>query len=773
MSKSFTALPLGSGKLNLKRDLKFYADEAIDFAFGVAFSNSAVFSSCAPFGLAYYAARYENGSWIAKFLGVFLGMLLNGGATGFIKYIFPLMIYTFASAFIKIEKTYIKAGVMAMLLFLSGMAQSLVSGLLLFDIATGAVEALLCFGGVYIIKSGLSLIRGSAKRSIVSSEEILCATAVYAILILSLSKIPSFYTVSLSNVLSITLILVMCQKGEIGIGAAIGVVVGIVNGIKNYNMAAIVGTYAFAALCSGFFKMQGRVGVSLGFILSASLSSIFLNPASEMLLNVYDILAATVLFFVLPEKAVSFLTSFGQKRLCGADLLQKNEEAQNIIRKRMSKAANSIDELSKMFLQIKNFKYKKSDIINMFNCASEKVCASCPTKYVCWQSDYKETYRQMLDMLKISEEKGKISPDNMPVSFKNKCTNQAEFALAFNNMTEGFKNDRIWRAKLYESRKNAANQLKNISGVIKSISDDVCEGTDIEMEDVIKNELDKLGIKSSYVWVILKKDNKFEVMISVKNYSEDNDESIKEAVANAVGQRVRIGKAIKTNGEAVIKILPEEKFSIDVSVSSRCKDGEEKSGDSYLSVCLDGGGHVMAISDGMGSGDDAHSESVSAIKLLEGFFEAGFEAETSLNLINSALLLKSENDMFSTMDLCSVDLCAGSAKFIKICGAQSYIKTGNSVEKIMFSSIPMGILEKVDLTQCVRKIKKDSMIIMMSDGVADSGEENWEMETLKEINSKNPKVISDILIKKALENTDGEKKDDMTVIAARVWSEAV
>lgn len=754
----------------INRDLRQYTGEIIDFALSFAFANSSVFSSCVPFGLAYYAAYFKSSSWIAKFLGVLLGTLLSTGPIMSLKYIFPLMIYTFSGAFIKLEKTYIKAGIMGMLLLASSTVFCFLDGFLLYDAVLGISESFLCFAGVFVMKNGIPALKKGTERSIISPEELISITAVYAILILSLSKIPPIYGIKISNVLSIALILVMCLKGELGMGAAIGVVVGVINGISNYNLTSVIGAYAFSALCAGFFKPYGKVGVSLGFILANSLAAIFLNSSTEILISVYDIMAASVLFFVMPDIVIDYFTSFSQNARTA--VFGKGDETKEIIRKRMISASDSLKELSKMFVCIEGVRYSKSDIIKMFNSASEKVCAKCPTRYVCWQSDYIGTYNEMLEMLKISDDKGVITPKNMPVSFKNKCTNPEEFSLAFNNMTESLKIDKIWRSKLVESRRNAANQLSSIGDVIKNISDDVCAKVDTCLEDIIKAELDKLGVKYNYVWMIVKNadEEKFEITVSLKSYSDSLDKSVKEAVSNAVGKDVRVGKVFKTNGEIVLKILPKEKFSIDVGVSQACKDGEEKCGDSYLSICLDGGGHVLAISDGMGTGENAHKESMSAIKLLEGFFEAGFETQTSLNLINSALLLKSENEGFSTMDLCSVDLCDGKVRFIKICGAASYIKTENKTERIMFSSLPMGIMERVDSPSCVRKIKGESMIIMMSDGVYESAEEGWVEKALCDIHTANPKVMSDTLLKKAIENCNGERKDDMTVIAARVWN---
>ena len=759
------------GSKDLISNISIYKEAAIDFLLGFALSNASVFSSCVPFGLSFYAATFTTSNWIAKFVSIILGSLFSSGAIGSLKYIFPLLIYTFASAFVKFERTYIKAGVLAGMLLLSNLVFAAAGGFLLYDVVVGITESFVCFVGVFIMNNAVPFLRKSEKRTVISPEELISITAMYAIIILCAAKIPDILGLSIANVLSITLILVMCHKGELGMGAAIGVVVGVINGINNYNLTSVIGAYALSALAAGIFKPYGKVGVCLGFILANSLCAIFLNSSTEILISIYDILTAAVLFFVLPERVTGYFTSFAVKA-ADASILKKNRETTHILRKKLGGAANSLKELSKMYAGIGDVKYTKNDVMNMFNNTAEKVCAACPTRFVCWQTDYKTTYKQMFEMFEISGKKGNINEKNIPEGFKNKCSNVEEFMLAFNNMTEAFKTDKIWRAKLNESRKNAANQLSSIGDVIKNISDDICISTDEEFENVIKNELDKLGIVCNYVWVVIKNGNEddFEITVSLKNYDDNTEKKVRQAVCDATDRAVRIGRIIKNNGETVLKVLPSEKFSIDVGVSQVSKAGEEKCGDSYLSICLDGGGHILAISDGMGSGEDAHNESMSAIKLLEGFFEAGFETETSLSLINSSLLLKNTNDGFSTMDLCSVDLRRGTLKFIKICGAESYIKSGNSIEKIAFSSLPMGIMEKMDSPSCKRNIKDECMVVMISDGIVDSGKEGWIERELSTLKTENPKTVSEVILKKAVENCGGTPNDDMTVVAARVWS---
>ena len=86
----------------------------------------------------------------------------------------------------------------------------------------------------------------------------------------------------------------------------------------------------------------------------------------------------------------------------------------------------------------------------------------------------------------------------------------------------------------------------------------------------------------------------------------------------------------------------------------------------------DGGKFVMCLSDGMGSGMDACRESEIVVELLEQFLESGFTQEAAARMVNSALVLKGQEGMFSTVDICAVDLYTGICEFLKA-GAASHI----------------------------------------------------------------------------------------------------
>jgi stage II sporulation protein E len=199
-------------------------------------------------------------------------------------------------------------------------------------------------------------------------------------------------------------------------------------------------------------------------------------------------------------------------------------------------------------------------------------------------------------------------------------------------------------------------------------------------------------------------------------------------------------------------------------------------GDNYTHMEINDGKYMMAISDGMGKGKKAYEESSITIDILEKLVDAKIDDEIVINTINNMLLLKSSDEMFSTLDLGIIDLKKGYLETIKMGACSTYIKRQDSdVDLITSSSLPVGILSEINLDRQKVKVKDGDYIVMVSDGIIDAGKnnnmgDNWLIYFLQNIDSTNPKEISNLILNKALDIQNGEVEDDMTVLVTKIYT---
>ena len=196
------------------------------------------------------------------------------------------------------------------------------------------------------------------------------------------------------------------------------------------------------------------------------------------------------------------------------------------------------------------------------------------------------------------------------------------------------------------------------------------------------------------------------------------------------------------------------------------------SGDSCLCAPVSEGEFLIALSDGMGQGLKAAEESTVTVNTLFNLVKAGFEVELALRMVNSILLQKSDDEIFSTLDMGFINLYTGRVRIFKIGAAISFIKRANGVKAIKMSALPLGIIEKVPVESISMQLKKGDELIIVSDGITEAEKGTDGLECVKsailEIRSKDPQTMADLIINRAVQKYGLRKKDDMTVIVALV-----
>ncbi len=220
------------------------------------------------------------------------------------------------------------------------------------------------------------------------------------------------------------------------------------------------------------------------------------------------------------------------------------------------------------------------------------------------------------------------------------------------------------------------------------------------------------------------------------------------------------------------KLLKSNRFSAITKMATMGNSENKISGDNFTFGEIDNI-HYSALSDGMGIGRKANEESKVAISLLEKLMEANIDKDIILKTINSVLRTKSNDEIFTTLDLSFIDLYLGKLQMIKTGAPATFIKKKDRVEIINSRTLPVGILKEIDFNLYEEYIEDGDIIIMVSDGVLDANRyidnsEVWLKDIITKIDSINPQVIANEIIKEA-SNVVLNTRDDMTVLVTKVW----
>lgn len=326
-------------------------------------------------------------------------------------------------------------------------------------------------------------------------------------------------------------------------------------------------------------------------------------------------------------------------------------------------------------------------------------------------------------------------------------------------------------------------QLNQTAAILENISEtlEVEKENRKKMAELIKQKLQRYKVSVKFIRITEQKNHKLKVKMIARN-TGGGVLTIKEVAAHLskyIGKRMRPTYDCKTimNGEyATFNFTEDPNFMMMYGMAGKTKEGEKISGDTFSYMELEEGQVLMGIVDGMGSGREASQDSEVVVELIEDLLKAGFQEESAINLINSILLSKGNNQSSTAVDIAVTDLYSGKCNFIKLGAAATFIKRNQWIEVMKSTTLPVGILREVDYESTSKKLYDGDYIIMVSDGILEvfpgENKENEFTNFLMDVRLKNPKELADYILNYACKLSEDNVRDDMTVLVAGIWKKA-
>ncbi len=207
------------------------------------------------------------------------------------------------------------------------------------------------------------------------------------------------------------------------------------------------------------------------------------------------------------------------------------------------------------------------------------------------------------------------------------------------------------------------------------------------------------------------------------------------------------------------------RLKLDTGAAARPKCGGTVTGDS---MAMRGvyAGMLIALSDGMGSGAAAHDESAAALALLGDLLAVGFELDTALMCVNRLLIRRDGSDMYATLDAAMIDLSTGCTRFIKHGAPQSYVYSGERLQRISAETLPVGIIESARPALHELTLSPGDALVMLTDGVSDALGDELDSAVLDCLAAQDAKSAAWELVNLARQKSED---DDISVIVAKIY----
>jgi len=601
-------------------------------------------------------------------------------------------------------------------------------------------------------------------------DEKICGIVILIIFIMGLASINIyFFNLGLIFVAFIILSLIYIVNNGIMVitSAIMGISYGIVTTSPTY-----ISLFITLALVSIAFKSSFKYLSAMGLILAYILFQLFFSVGISYG-ELFSLIIGAVLFVCIPiNKLHSVNGMFG---------LKEKIKLKDMIQRIKHKIIDKVSNLSVIFEDM-NHVYKdmvkgnlsqeqvflmlKDELINT-------VCKNCVNKDICFRSQGSFVENSIDTVLSVGIDKGKVLLIDIPAHLTSNCINLSKFVMILNNLVSSYKEYSSAINNLDTSRILIADQLSGVSGLLKSLtkSVDIDILTSSRFEQKIIEEL-------SYKNIICLECIIFEIDIQTKEVTlivktdTINNSVIEKIVSKILANKMQITEINNSEVKyaSSIKLITKPNYDIVYGVSTINKSGKRTSGDNFAVVKIDDGKYMASICDGMGSGDSARKISKLSVALIENFYKAGFENEIILSSVNKLLSLN-EQENFSTIDLCLIDVRKNIYDFIKLGATSGYLKREREgVEVIDSSGLPVGVLENIKPHITRKLINPMDMLILVSDGITDSFEGKEDLKTFINLSDTiNPQELSKEILNRALELNDNVAIDDMTVVCVRIF----
>lgn len=448
---------------------------------------------------------------------------------------------------------------------------------------------------------------------------------------------------------------------------------------------------------------------------------------------------------------------------------------------RLLNYAESFQGLSQIFhtMSTKRNAYTADELGQIQNELTGKVCASCDSCAVCWERDSTPLYG-ILSQIITSIWHGGVPEDETKIELEQYCKRSRDMVEEAAHVFERVNLNRAWYNRLLENRQVIAEQLDAMAYIMQDCAREerVLDAQEKHALAEIRYRAKEQGIVIEDMHLIEAVDGRMKLEATLRSRLGGciSVKSFLSAVGHVLDRKMRTTSDAKTfiSRDAAPFVLYEDTVYRSVQGIARVKKDEAKiSGDNFSFLELERGELLLGLSDGMGSGSAACKESEMVLDLVERFLEAGFSVETAIRMMNSAMVMKGENDLYSTVDLCMINLYNGMASLYKIGAAATFIKREGEVTCITSESLPVGARAQIETEAQEVELKNGDFVVMVTDGVLEylhvPKPEETMQEVISSIQTNNPGILAKRIMERVMLFTGGAAQDDMTVLCACIW----
>lgn len=497
---------------------------------------------------------------------------------------------------------------------------------------------------------------------------------------------------------------------------------------------------------------------------------LFALQSAQLAKEMLSMLLPSLLFLALPPALVRKMENklvFYREKHLSRIAINRNRAA---IGEKLFEISGVFREIQSTFTSLSGNEADEGAKEYIVGYLAETVCKNCTQYKSCQRKNFRQGLQKLVE---VGAAKGRASLIDVPKELADICTDQSGVLYAANKQLTEYRRYTLEAENAKEGRNLLAGQAQGVSEILKNLALEQSAPLRIrtDKEKLLDVALLKTGVVCSEMLLTGEDD---EPALSLVTFGKADVKKIAVVASGVLGIPLIISERLTIGKDKYCCILRRKpKYDAAFGVATRTKSGESASGDTHSVIKIDERRFMLALSDGMGSGEYARKISESTVSLLESFYRAKMPSPLVLSTINK-LLTFSKEETFACVDIAVVDLDTGVADVVKIGSPMGFILSENIVRILDSASLPLGILESLHPDTSSYALKENDVLLFLSDGITAAFPSSSDLyETLKKMPAANPQRLAESILDQALKEYGGVAKDDMTVLAVRLFESVV
>lgn len=752
----------------------FVRNGAVNFIYllcGLLVSRGTLLGTLAPFG-ASYAAAVPKKYLFSSLVGTAFGYILLKPTDSF-RYIAVIVaigaLRWLMGDIEKVSKSRLFAPLAAFLPTLAtGIALLFASTSTLSSFADCFIEAVLSGAAAYFISVSVQLADEKRGISAYTRQETASLVMTGCVLILAFGSL-TFENISLGRIIAITAVLLCARYGGVNGGAVCGIATGAVFSIASRAQGFVCSGFAFGGLIAGMFAPVGKLGCAIAFLISNGIMSLAFGQNTQLAAVLIESLIGSVVFMILPKEVGNIISPVfsNEKNSSLGETLRKNIVMRlDFASKAIYNVRNDVNSVSDKLKDL----YSPSFSVVCENVEKE-VCNNCGLKTYCYEHRQGVTRDDFFRLEELLEAQGRISESDVEDAFVKNCCKKGEIARSMNLNYREYLSAIEAQRRVSDVRGVVAGQFSGVSDILSDLSDEFKNTMrcDLDSSERIISSLSALGAIPVECICLVSDGGRMsvELELSSKGDSKLSKGTIMREVSKCCGRRFDL-PTVTCEGDRIRAALCEMPvYDVEIGSDQHIANNGKLCGD-CLDYFNDGFGKTYAlVCDGMGTGGRAAVDGNMAVSVMGRLLRSGLSADSSLQIVNSALMVKSEDESLSTLDLTGVDLYTGKVTLKKAGAPATFVRKNGRVMVREMPSLPVGILNGVKFSSDTVNLSSGDMVVMVSDGVI-TGDEKWLEKLIRSWNEGSTQELARAVVDEAIKRRGDSPDDDITALAIRI-----